>query len=97
MFKMKRFIAFLLTVVMVFSCLPVSLATDGENQVARQERQAPEQIDALADQRCRAQDQKSQTQRNSDERQDMLIEPDIVLCKQPVPYKTAERRAPDKA
>ena len=33
MFKMKRFIAFLLTVVMVFSCLPVSLATDGENQV----------------------------------------------------------------
>ena len=33
MFKMKRFIAFLLTVVMVFSCLPVSLATDGDNQV----------------------------------------------------------------
>ena len=29
--------------------------TDGENQVARQERQAPEQIDDLADQRCRAQ------------------------------------------
>ena len=33
MFKMKRFIAFLLTVVMVFSCMPVSLATETDNQV----------------------------------------------------------------
>ena len=33
MLKMKKAVAFLLAMIMVFSCMPVSLASDGGNQV----------------------------------------------------------------
>ena len=33
MFTMKKAIAFMMAIIMVLSCVPFSLATDGDNQV----------------------------------------------------------------